>query len=467
MLHHPSAPVVLAWATASLWYLRFARDPLQAIARIHAIHGPFLKLPYPRISFRGPARALVVAIGPQFNRDVLSNPSVWRPINIGPPGGKNSTVRRLNRGILGMTGRQHEYYRKLFVPPLQRSAKAPDMIRLAVEQVNSWPLNQTIDLAAHAKKLVRTFAIGLLFGDDRPQGYPIADGITRMMNSNFSWRILACPVKIPGTPYHQMTRGAEDLERRIIEWADHKRGEMDSRDLLSILVNSPDENGCPVSNENVINQTPTIFGGAFETCQNALIWTLLLLDQHPKIARDLYDELQGAAGGDMPTHQQLMHLPLLGAIIKESLRILPPVPHQIRVAQDDTHLNGHALPRRTKLMLSCFLTNREPGIFPQANQFRPDRWATIDPSPYEYSVFSGGARGCPGFALALAMLKVGIATIMLRYRIALQPETRIDYKVGVALSPRRAIPAVLHRQDGEFASSAIRGRIRDIVHLPS
>ncbi len=467
MLHHPGTPTVLAWATASLWYLRFARDPLQAIARIHTIHGSFLKLPYPRISFRGPARALVVAIGPAFNRDVLSNPAIWRPINIGPPGGRNSTVRRLNRGILGMTGRQHEHYRKLFVPPLQRSAKAPEIIRLAEEQVASWPLDTPIDLATYAKKLVRTFAIGLLFGDDRPQGYPIADGITRMMNSNFSWRILACPVKIPGTPYHHMTRDAEELKRRIIAWADDKRGDVDRRDLLSILVNSPDENGCPASSENIINQTPTIFGGAFETCQNALVWTLLLLDQHPQVARDLYDELKEAGAGGLPSHQQLMQLPLLGAIIKESMRILPPVPHQIRVAQDDTHLHGYPLAKRTKLLLSCFLTNREPGLFPQADEFRPERWATIDPSPFEYSVFSGGARGCPGYALALAMLKVAIATIVLRYRITLQPDTRIDYKVGVALSPRRAIPAVLHRQDGEFASSAIRGRIRNIVHLPT
>ena len=468
MLVGANTPVVLRRPAAALWYLRFARNPLRAITESYATHGPFLRLPYPRVPTKGTPRAFVVAIGPEFNRQVLGNPTAWRPVNVGPPGPRNSTVRRLNRGILGMSGRPHQHYRRLLVPPLQRlDPQVPDMISLAEEQVDSWPMHEPIDLAAHARKLVRTFAIGLLFGDDRPHGYPIADGITQLMKGNFSWKIFACPVNIPGTPYHQLVRGAEDLESRIIEWANCKRGHVDSRDLLSIVVNSPDENGCPASNAAIVNHTPTLFGASFETCQNALTWTLLLLDQHPKIARDLYEELRGSGAGGLPSHQQLMELPLLGAIIKESMRILPPVPQQIRVAQEDTSLNGYPLARRTKVLLSPFLTNREPGLYPDADRFRPDRWATIAPSPYEYSVFSGGPRGCPGYAFASAILKVAIATIMTRYRIALQPGTRIDYKVGVALTQRRAIPAVLHRHNGAFAASSIRGRIRDLVRFPS
>jgi cytochrome P450 len=118
------------------------------------------------------------------------------------------------------------------------------------------------------------------------------------------------------------------------------------------------------------------------------------------------------------------------------------------------------------LLLSSFLTNRDPKLYPDADRFKPERWASIAPSAYEYSVFSGGPRACPGYAFALAMLKVGIAITMKRYGIALRSGTQIDYKVGVALSPRRPIPAVLHRQNGVFAASAIGGRIRDLVQFP-
>jgi cytochrome P450 len=366
-----------------------------------------------------------------------------------------------------MAGPKHEHYRRLLVPPLQgNAAKVPDMIRLAEEEVDSWPINQSIDLRAYGRRLIRTFAIGLLFGDDRAQGYPIADMISQGTNLNFSWRIFACPFNVPGTPYHRMMREAQDLENRIIKWADSKRGEMDRRDLLSVVVNSPDENGCPISHESVVHHTPTLFGAAFETCQNSLVWTLLLLDQHPQIAHDLYEELGGSHGG-LPSHQQLMKLPLLNAIVEESMRILPPVPQQIRVAQSDTTLNDYPLPTRTKLLLSSFLTNRDAELYPEADRFKPERWNSIAPSSYEYSVFSSGPRACPGYAFALAMLKVGVATIMTRYRIGLRAGTQINYKVGVALTPRRSIPAILHRQDGAFAAASIGGTIRDIIRFPN
>jgi hypothetical protein len=66
----------------------------------------------------------------------------------------------------------------------------------------------------------------------------------------------------------------------------------------------------------------------------------------------------------------------------------------------------------------------------------------------------------------MAILKVAIATITQRYRIALRPGTQIDYKVGIALTVRRPIPAMLHRQNGAFGPSAIRGRMRDLVRFP-
>jgi cytochrome P450 len=152
---------------------------------------------------------------------------------------------------------------------------------------------------------------------------------------------------------------------------------------LSIVVNSPDENGDPVSIESIVRQTPTLFGAAHETCQNALIWTLLLLNQHPQIARDLYDELHGAGGGGLPAPQQLMQLPLLDSIVNESTRLLPPVPQQFRVAEHDTTLTGYPIAARTKVLLSPFLTNRAPDLYPNADRFVPGRWAGISPRPTE------------------------------------------------------------------------------------
>src|SRR5581483_6213935 len=117
---------------------------------------------------------------------------------------------------------------------------------------------------------MRTFAIGVLFGDDRERGYPISDMINQGLDFNWSWKIAACPARIPGTTFARMMRNSEMLERRILEWAKLKRKNPDDRDLLSIVVNEPDEKGCPIKDEAIVGHTPTLFGAAYETCQNAM-----------------------------------------------------------------------------------------------------------------------------------------------------------------------------------------------------
>lgn len=455
--------VRLTLRDAAIWYSRFLRDPLQALIKSRTQFGSFIQLPHPRFP-RKPRRAFLVAIGPAFNSEVLANPAAWRPVNIGPGG----AARRLSMGIIRMTGERHAHYRRLLLPPLQRrsvDANGTRLVRLARESIGNWQLGRPIDLWANVRRLMRAFAVGVLFGDDRENGYPISDMINEGIE-NWSWKTVAFPVRIPGTPYDRMMRLAEEAERRILAWASSKRGNLDESDLLSIIVNKPDENGCPASDQSIVGHTPTLFGAAYETCQNAMIWTLILLDQHPEIARDLHREIQQHFVGGEADYEQLMQLPLLDAVIRESMRILPPVPQQFRVAQHDTRIGGIDVNKGTRVLLSPFLTNREPDLYPDPDCFRPQRWAAISPTPYENLVFSAGPRGCPGYVFGIAMLKVGIATIMAHYRIAFPPGTQIDYQVRIALSPKGKIPAVLVRQDGAFAASAIKGAIRTIVRFP-
>jgi cytochrome P450 len=313
---------------------------------------------------------------------------------------------------------------------------------------------------------MRNLAVGLLFGDDRGLGYPIADAINDAIEYNWSAKVAACPVNLPGLPYHKMLREGEALERHILDWARCKRGRLDRRDLLSIIVNSPDENGDPPSDAKIVGHTPTLVGAARETCQNALIWTLILLDQHPHVAQRLVADLHDRLAGASLALDKILDISMLDAVVKESMRILPPVPQQFRVATHDTTLAGFPVKQGSRVLLSPLLTNRQPELYPEPDLFRPERWATINPSSYEYATFSGGPRGCPGYWFGLCAVKIAIATILTRYRVALIPEVRIDYKVRLGLTPRGSVPAILHRPDDKFAAARIRGGIRNLVRLP-
>jgi cytochrome P450 len=462
-------PVILQGIDATNYLLRYLIDPIAAVRRAYAEFGPFAVLRSPFRFVRFQKTVVALAVGAEFNRQVLSDTALWRTAHVGPGGPRNSASRRMSRGIFRMQGREHEHHRRLLLPPLRRKnidARDSDLAKLVQDEVKTWPLGKPIDLWQLSRRMLQVLSIGLLFGNDRARGLPIAQMNYRWLRSTWSKGVNLCPLNIPGTPFHRMLSTAEALEREVLAWVACGAHDSGTNNFLSILATSPDETGCPTSPSKVAAQIPSLLLAAVETCQDALIWTLVLLDQHPKIAHDLLDELHGREVGDSPSLADIADLPLLEAVIKESMRLLPPVPQQYRVALQDTTLAGFPLPRLARVVLSPFLTNRNPDLFPAPDRFKPERWASIDPSPYEYFVFSGGPRICPGNWLAFAMIKMAVATILTRYRIAVEPGARIDYRVGLALSPRGEVPATLHRQDAAFVAAPIRGRIRELVQLP-
>jgi cytochrome P450 len=460
-------PVAVSGVSAVLWYLRFARDQLGAITIGHEKYGPFIELPHPRF-FGHPRDSFLVAVGATFNREVLDHPAVWGGANFVPDGPKNSAARRLSRSLYRLSGREHQHYRRLLTRPLGRTsveAMGADMLRMAEAEVNAWPAGEIIDLWAYVQKLVQTLVIGLLFGDDRQN----AESVIDLVDCRANWSIGSafCPTNVPGTSYYRMLRQSEALESRIIDWIRWKRRHPSNGDLLSILANSPDEDGKPATESSIVGHIPFLFGAGYLTNQSALIWTLILVSQHPQIASDLLDELKIGGGGSAPTFEQLGRLPLLNAVVKESMRILPPVPHQARVARCETMLAGYRIPQRTRVILSSLLTNRDAAIYSEPDRFKPTRWETIDPSPYEYLVFSAGPRNCLGYWFALSIIKVTLAAVFTRYRISLLPNARIDYKARITLSPRRGVQAVLHRQDGAFTAAPFCGNIRNLLRFPA
>jgi cytochrome P450 len=451
---------------------RLLRDPITAMRQNHAEHGPLIVvsdlLPFTRnVKLAMLGLPLILAAAPELNNEVLSNPVTWRPVSLFGGGPRTSAARRLGAGLARMNGPRHAHYRRLITPPLRKAsveALGDKLTRLADEEIAAWPTGETVDLWGLVCRLLHTFAIGLLFGADRERGYPVADMITDMFAYKWSPAVRACPINLPVTPYGQFLKEGETLERCILDWANKKRGPVDGGDLLSIVVNNPEEDGNAVRDTTVVGLMPQLFGAVFETCQNALIWTLFLLAQHPRVAGDLLDALQAWPLDGPPTLHDIADLPLLDAVIKESMRLLPPAPMQARVAQQDTTLGGHAVPKGARVMLSAFVTNRLPARYPEPDSFRPQRWASINPTPFEYLVFSAGPRNCPGYWLGMAMVKVAVAAILRRHRIEFAPAGRVDYIARPGLRPRGKVPAILHRQDGAFERPRIAGNIFDLVN---
>lgn len=455
-------------AVRAVYY--FATDPLTGLKRFHESHGRLVAIRLPH-AFAGSTHRLFLAVGPRYNERVLGDTKTYRTSGVLLKGPEGSAQRRVRNGLVAMNGPKHKHYRKMMLPPLRRGAvdgMAPDMVEIVEREISSWPIGANVDIWPLAQRLMQHVAIASLFAADKGEGFAEACEAARQINGhvrlNGQTAVRMCPVNLPGLPYRRMLRNAENVERWLVRWAKKRHGAERPDDLISLIVNRADEQGREPSDQLIGRHVPTLFGAAYETCQTALTWTLLLLAQHPQVYSDLLDEV-GPAEDDGSLAARVDEWPLLEAVIKESMRILPPVPFQMRVAIADTDLVDCEVKEDTRVYLSPFLTNRLPELYPDADRFRPGRWETIKPTQYEYLAFSAGPRTCIGTWFAMTVLKIAIAKIVRRYRLTAVPGARIDRVISAAMSPKRGVPMIVQPQDRRFSVSALRGNVPALVRF--
>lgn len=240
-----------------------------------------------------------------------------------------------------------------------------------------------------------------------------------------------------------------------------KRSQPNATDVLATLVQVHDEDGTKLSDEELIGHTFTLFVAGHETTSNALTWTIFLLSQHPHILADLLDELDGTLHGNPPTIEKINQLPLLEGVIKESLRLLPPASIGIRIATAPCNLGGFALPKGSTVFYSQFVTHRMPELYAEPNRFKPERWATLKRSPYEYLPFSAGPHMCIGWAFAMQELKVVLAMVLQRYRFSVLPNAKIGPNLN--MRPIHGMPMRIFPQDRQFQRVPVRGSIHQLI----
>jgi cytochrome P450 len=468
-------PTRLTGFAALRWGARFALDPLMGTRRAFEAFGPCVilaeALPLPRANrITTLGVPLVLTAGAGFYSELMSSPETWRGVNVLPGGPKKSAARRMSAGLMRLTGEQHTHFRKLLAAPLRRTrveALTKNMARLAETETASWPVGKNIDLWEYVRRLLQAFAVEFLFGGGDEQSRAIVQLGCRMMERKWDWRAMAFPINLPMTAYGQIVREAALLERRLLAWAASKRGHRDEQDIASIIVNSRDSVGNPIDDAAIVAQLPSLFGLSSEGGQSVLTWTLFLLMQHPNVAEQLRDELYSKLGRTSPSLDRAGELPYLDAVVKETMRVLPPVPFQFRVAQQGTTIAGQDMPKGTRAVLNTFLTNRTPSLYPEWDTFRPERWFTIAPTAFEFPVFGAGPHICPGYWFDSTAVKIAVAAIVTRYGMHLPPHTRIDYRIQPTLRPRARLIVALSPANGASPAAApVTGKIRHLVRLP-
>ena len=153
---------------------------------------------------------------------------------------------------------------------------------------------------------------------------------------------------------------------------------------------------------------------------------------------------------------------MLDGILRESLRLMPPVHHTIRTATDETELLGTTLRKGDNVVLSAYISHRDPNVFSNPRQFDPTRWFGKKPGPYQYIPFSAGPRLCLGYQFAMLEMKLIIARIMQRFRFNVIANSHIQAECQLTLRPAKGLPMVMSKPDGAFSKNPVTGNINEL-----
>ena len=439
---------------------RIARDPISATRALHREHGPFIRAELPFRIKGGSSRVDLIADA-ELYKTVMSDSELWQNVQITWDGLPNHASSRLSMGMTRLKGERHEHYRKMFIAPLKRpvvAAMSPEMARVAAGEMAKWQRNRPVDLQHAVMVMTTKLAVALLFGSDFDRALPITDLITRQFKA---FRVL------PGRQYLRWIWNAGRQEKVIMEWAEEKRGNHDARDLLSVLVNNPDLDGSRPSPAIICGIICFLYAAAYDTCLNGITWTLLLLTQHPEIREALTAEIDGALRGELPTMDRIGQLLLLDRVIREGMRLIPPVPLQMRKAMRGTTLGDEAIGYRERVLISGHLIGRDPDIYPEPDRFLPERWRSIKPSPFQYPVFGAGGHMCPGIVFGLQMVKIALATILTAGRVELARDMPVAYRTAVTMQPVGRVEVVLRDHGEKPRNPRASGGLAELVALPA
>ncbi|GAB4201293.1 MAG: cytochrome P450 [Roseiflexaceae bacterium] len=442
--------------------LRVMRDPFRWLRRLHTTYGDVVALA------RGD-RSMVFAFGPEHNHALLAQPDLFvndrRQLLRIPPG--TALHRLFTSNLSTMDGAHHRQQRRLMQPAFHRKQVhdyCADMAAITQQTLERWQPHRTLDLHSEMQRLTQHITVATLFGVYDEEELAQVGGLFQRSTAIVASPLaLTLPYNIPGLPFHRANRMIERLEHYILSVIERKRRQPEASDVLAALVRARDEDGAALSEQELVSHAFTLFAAGHETTANALTWTVALLDQHPQVYADLLDELDDALGGAAPSAAQLAGLPLLEGVVKESLRLLPPAIVGIRTAAAETQLGSYVLPKDANVFYSEFITHRLPELYEQPDRFLPERWRTLERGTYEYLPFAAGPHMCIGWGFALQELKVVLALLVQRFRLALMPG--ISLTPGFNMRPQQGMPVQVHPQDRRFQRTPVRGQIRELVAL--
>jgi cytochrome P450 family 135 len=360
---------------------------------------------------RGDVFTLHLPLGPVV---VVADPALVKDVFTGDP-----DVLRAGEGnrplepvvgpdsLLLLDGARHLRRRRLVLPPFhgeRLKTYTDDMAALTARSVASWPRDRPFALEPHLRAITLAIIVRVVFGiEDDARAMRIQELIPAIAPDGGLSSLLLLPTFRrdlgPRSPWRRFVAARAAADALLHEQIAERRAdpELAARtDILSLLLQARDEDGAPLTDQELRDELMTLLLAGHETTASALAWAFTLLVH----ARP--DALERARDDDA----------YLDAVATETLRLKPPLPMAVRRSTAPVTLGEHELPAGTRIAPCIYLIHRREDLYPAPRAFRPERYLDGKAETYAWLPFGGGIRRCVGAAFAQLELRTVLRTVL-------------------------------------------------------
>jgi cytochrome P450 len=377
---------------------------------------------------------------------------------------KNKGTRKvlaevLGQGLLTSDGELWRRQRRLTQPAFQLDQiqkYSVVMVEFTNAMLNGWHAGETRNNHSDMMRLTLEIVAQTLFtasvGDRAARVGAALDVLMKYwsgLGAMFRWWKY-----LPTPGASRFRRAIRELDSIILDTVAQRRaGGSGSEDLLDRFLNARDDDGCRMTDKQLRDEIVTLLLAGHETTAVALTFCFYLLALHPQADARLAAELDEVLAGRPPALADIPRLRFTEWVVKETMRLYPPVPSVGREALTDCEIGGYHVPKGAQIAVVPWMTHHDKRWFGEdADKFRPERWDNDLAKRLPrcaYYPFVDGPRICIGMHFAMMEAVLVLATVASRYRLELAPGYTLKLNSSVTLRPQGGMPMILYqRQNG-------------------
>lgn len=344
-------------------------------------------------------------------------------------------------------GSIHQQRRKLLAQVFQPRALASyiaTMTNVTHAYLDRWEQQGTLTWYPELRNYTLDIACQLLVG--------ISSGSQTHFGEWFeTWTqgLFSVPLPLPGTKFNRALHSRQLLLNEIERIVRQRQQQNDpGQDSLGLLLNAKDEAGDGLSVDELKDQVLTLLFAGHETLTSAIASFCLYMAQYPAVLEQIRAEQTSFQNRETLTLEDLKQMDYLDQVLKEVLRVMPPVGGGFRAVIQTCEINGYTIPKGWSVLYQIGRTHHDRSVYPDPNQFDPNRFSAnrADKAPpFSYVPFGGGVRECLGKEFARLEMKIFAALLVRRYEWDLVPGQNLNFDMVPTPRPKDGLQVHFRR----------------------